>query len=340
MTTRLEVIELLATENEEALVIQAIDALIKDKQLDPQDLPDDFPDEVIDCFALLKEQRNSLPSCQEAQELGIPQDMLRMKMLSDSKVKREKFYSMWSDQYDQELIDILLELLASTLGLDLNGTEIPGRLIDDFHQTKISRNTLFSHLESLNLDRNQIQMSLIAIAKDEPSLDPNADGYLVKEVAEVIRLLRAVSFANQGGGSLDTVTNNAIEIAAQTGVTFGENALIELAEIIVADAVQMAAELNNLRIETLGHLLGKGQYDLLSTLRNGTLNTQYHLDGKKILQNKGLMNGIDYSAPLASIGDSIIKRVEQKQSDRNQKNQEEQEKVRRAYKRLRQSRGI
>ena len=50
MITRLEVIELLATENEEALVIQAIDALIKDEQLYPQNLPDDFSDEVIDCF--------------------------------------------------------------------------------------------------------------------------------------------------------------------------------------------------------------------------------------------------------------------------------------------------
>lgn len=267
----------------------------------------------------------------------------KAKMLSGDKVnlvKREKFYAMWLGQYDQELIDILLELLASTLGIDLSGTEIPGRLIDDFHQTKISRNILFNYLESLNLDRNKIQMSLIAIAKDEPSFDPNADGYSVKEVAEVIRLLRAVSKANQEGGSLDTVTNNAIDIAAQTGVTFGENALIELAEIVVADAIQMAAELNNLRIETLGHLLGKGQYDLLSTLRNGTLNTQYHLDGKKILQNKGLMNGIDYSAPLSSIGDSIIKRVEKKQSDRNQKNQEEQKTVRQAYQRLRERRGI
>ena len=52
------------------------------------------------------------------------------------------------------------------------------------------------------------------------------------------------------------------------------------------------------------------------------------------------MNGIDYSAPLSSIGDSIIKRVEKKQSDRNQKNQEEQEKVRQAYQRLRERRGI
>ena len=263
-------------------------------------------------------------------------------------LKRIEFYTMWEGQFEQELIDILLDLLGQTINVDLSGEELSGDIIDQFASGKINREPLLDYLRSLGHSNKKIHDSFEALAKEEKDFNPKDSAYSVQVTAGIVKAFATIKQAIQGqlpsassgDGKLAQVTDNAIEIALATGLTFGENALIELAEIAIADAYQIASELNNLKAEALGHLLQKGQHELIDSLRKGALNTEYDLDAKQILRNKGLLNGIDYSAPLSDIGNTIIERVKDKEKKRKEEKDWEQEQLRQSFRNVQQRRGI
>ncbi len=263
-------------------------------------------------------------------------------------LKRTDFYTMWEGKFEQVLIDILLDLLGQTIKVDLGGEELPGDIIDKFTTEKINREPLLNYLRDLGHSNKKIHDSFEALAKEEKDFNPKDSAYSVQVTAGIIKAFATIKQAIQGqlpsgssgDGKLAEVTDNAIEIALSQGLTFGENALIELAEIAIADAYQIAAELNNLKAEALGHLLQKGQHELINSLRRGALNTEYNLDAKQILRNKGLLNGVDYSAPLSDIGGTIIERVKDKEKKRQEEKDWEQEQLRQSFQNVQKRRGI
>lgn len=90
--TKQDLIDALSSQYGEDSVSEVIDGMIEKEGLDGENLPDDFGDKVIDCFIIMQEQQNSLPSSttgsqitvtrpnavsiQKAQSLGISQEML------------------------------------------------------------------------------------------------------------------------------------------------------------------------------------------------------------------------------------------------------------------------
>ena len=270
-------------------------------------------------------------------------------------LSRNEFYKMWSEQFEQNMIDVLLDLLGQTIKVDLSGKELPGEVIDHFGVGKISREPLLGYLKGLGHKDKKIHDSFQALAQEEGDFDPKASSYSVKTTAEIIRVFANINQAIQGqlpsgengGGKLASAVDRAIEISGQQGLTFGENALVALIEIALADAVQMAHEFSNFQEDAFRLVVQDRRTKFLESYRKEVSRTEYSLNAKDILRTNGMIADTEVDVehqPKGSVGDIVMGKIRERQEERQFHNQtvedQQQLDLQATWKRIQKKRGV